>query len=239
MTAGIRSGSAWGILVAGGRGRRFGGETPKQFAPVKGRMLLAHTLEALAAYPGLEGITLVLPEEHLEQVRGKVPCRIPLRMTLGGVERADSVFAGLETVPPEIESVFVHDAVRPCVSQDLLKRLHEASRWHAAVIPALRPADTVKEVDADGRVTRTLDRSRLVMVQTPQVFRREILRESFLKAQSTMTMSAHTDCASLVEASDHPVVTVPGDPENIKVTTPRDLSLVDDWLRTADERAMT
>lgn len=226
--------SVWGIVVAGGRGRRFGGETPKQFGLVHGRMLMAHTLEALAAFEGLEGISLVVPEDHLERIRTEILPGLPLgervRLVLGGEERADSVFAGLQTVPEAIETVFVHDAVRPCVSRDLIQRLQGASRVHPAVIPALRPADTVKEVDPEGRVTRTLDRGRLVLVQTPQVFRREVLRDAFLRAQSTMTMSAHTDCASLVEAMGQTVVTVPGDPENIKVTTPRDQALVDGWI---------
>ena len=145
----------------------------------------------------------------------------------GGAERQESVFQGLRAAPPA-ELVAVHDGARPLISSSLIARCVEAAREHGAAAPALPVVDTLKRLDAEGRMRETVDRRSLVAIQTPQVFRRELLLEAHEAAARDRFTG--TDDASLVERLGHPVFPVPSDLRNLKITTPEDLSLAEALL---------
>jgi 2-C-methyl-D-erythritol 4-phosphate cytidylyltransferase len=195
----------WAIVVAGGGGRRFGG--PKQFEDLHGRRVLDWSLAAAEA--ACDGVVAVVPGDRLSDA--------PAGSVAGGATRSESVRAGLAAVPADAEIVVVHDAARPLAGAELFHRTVAAVRAGAdAAIPGVPFVDTVKRV-VDGRVVETLDRSRLVAVQTPQAFRAVMLRRAHAGA------SEATDDAGLVEALGGKVVVVEGDPRNLKLTSPDDL----------------
>ncbi len=198
----MTSNSFAAVLVAAGAASRFGGG--KQHAKLAGRSLWEWARDALAA-AGADPVVVV----------GPVPGGIP-----GGARRRDSVAAGLAAVPPACELVAVHDAARPLASVDLARSLieHMASTAADGVVPAVPVVDTVKRVDEHGRVVETLDRSGLVAVQTPQVFR----LQSLLAAHAASDEDASDD-AFLVERWGGVVDVVDGEPTNLKVTYPSDL----------------
>jgi 2-C-methyl-D-erythritol 4-phosphate cytidylyltransferase len=196
----------WAIVVAGGGGRRFG--APKQYEDLLGRRVLDWSLAAAGAE--CEGVVPVVPADRLadEPAPGAVA---------GGSTRSGSVRAGLAAVPDDAEIVVVHDAARPLAGPDLFRRTIAAVRAGAdAAIPGVPVTDTVKRVDG-GRVTETVDRSRLVAVQTPQAFRADVLRRAHAGDPEA------TDDAALVESAGGTVVVVEGDPRNLKITSPDDL----------------
>jgi 2-C-methyl-D-erythritol 4-phosphate cytidylyltransferase len=200
----------WAVVVAGGTGSRFG--APKQFADLCGRPILAWSLGS--ARQACEGIVLVLPAQHISEHARAWDAEV---VVPGGTSRSESVRAGLAAVPDHADIVAVHDAARPLARLPLWQSVIGAVAAGAdAAIPATAVTDTVKEVGPDGHLV-TLDRSRLVAVQTPQAFRAEVLRRVHSEGKDA------TDDAALVEASGGRVVVVEGPADNIKVTSPADL----------------
>jgi len=198
------------LLVAAGSGERLGAGRPKAFVVLAGRPMLEWSLEALRT-AGIEDIVVAAPPGH--EVAGCVT--VP-----GGATRSESVRAALAAAPPG--DVVVHDAARPLVTEDLVRECLAALLGVDGVVAAVPVSDTIKEVYPDGTVARTLERSRLWAVQTPQVFRAEMLRRSLDVEESVL--AAATDDASLVEAAGGSVRVVEAPPENIKVTTAADLA---------------
>lgn len=199
----IPSDDLWAVLVAAGHGARFGG--PKHEADLDGEPLWAHAARALRS-GGADEVIVV------GDVAGGIA---------GGPRRRDSVALGLEQVPVGVEFVLVHDAVRPLASPALIGRVVDRLRAGdaAGVVPAVPIRDTLKEI-ADDVVTGTVDRSTLVGVQTPQGFVTEVLRRAHAEGDGDAS-----DDAMLLEAIGERVVTVPGDPANLKITYPEDLIL--------------
>jgi 2-C-methyl-D-erythritol 4-phosphate cytidylyltransferase len=194
------------IVVAGGRGDRFGGL--KQFAQLRGKSLVDWSLAVARA--ASDDVVLVTPTGE-----GGVK---------GGATRSESVRAGLAAVSGDVEIVVVHDAVRPLASTELFSAVIAAVRAGAdGAIPGVPVVDTLKRTDGD-RVLETVDRSQLVAVQTPQAFRAEVLRKAHAEAADA------TDDAALVEAVGGTVVVVPGEQSNIKITTPEDLRVAEVYL---------
>jgi len=219
------------LVLAAGRGERFGGDVPKGFTSLAGRSLLAHSVLALAASPEIDHVIPVVPpgrdaraEGCLAELEGvdKV-----LAAVEGGVERQDSMRAGLAAVPEGTEWVAVHDAARPLVRPALVSEVVRAAREHGAALLAIPVRDTLKRA-AEGRVIETLDRSEFWAAQTPQVFRVELLREGLAKADAAGRVAS--DDAALVEALGVPVRLIPSDPENLKITVPSDLAAAEAWL---------
>jgi 2-C-methyl-D-erythritol 4-phosphate cytidylyltransferase len=210
------------VIVAAGGGSRMRG-LDKLFTEVSGKPLLAHAMAPFQADEACGRIVLVVSEENLalgqELVRdhafSKVAAVVP-----GGERRQDSVRLGVEALG-ECDYVAIHDGARPLVDARLIARGLEAMRETGAAVPAVPLADTVKEVGRDALVVRTVDRTRLWAVQTPQFFRCDLL----LRAHGEHP-DAVTDDAALLEAMGLPVKIFPGDKRNIKVTTPEDLELV-------------
>lgn len=210
---------ATALLVAAGRGERLGSGKPKALVAVAGRPLLDWSLDALRATAGIERIVVALP--------AGVPAPPGTIGAAGGAERSHSVRNALAAAgagAPD-EPVLVHDAARPLVTPELAERCLAALDGVDAAIAAAPVTDTVKEAGADGLVARTLDRSRLWAVQTPQVFRRRALEE--VMRLSDDVLAAATDDASLVEAAGGKVRLVPAPRENLKVTTPVDLRVAE------------
>jgi 2-C-methyl-D-erythritol 4-phosphate cytidylyltransferase len=213
------------VIVAAGEGRRFGG--PKQFALLRGRAVLDWSLAAFEANPNVDAVVLVLGDE----ARGAKDASRYAKVTAvvrGGEMRQDSVANGVEALDPaEDDIVLVHDGARPLVTQDLIERVLEAARATGAAIPGLPLEDTIKEAEA-GRVVRTVPRERLIRVQTPQGFSAGLLRRA-LDAAKTAGLAA-TDEAALLESLGLPVTIVPGDPRNLKITSPLDLTAAEAYL---------
>jgi len=202
-------GSVWAIVVAGGGGARFGG--PKQFDDLHGRRVLDWALAAARA--ACDGVVLVVPADRLAAEDPPPGASV----VAGGATRSASVRAGLAAVPADAEMVVVHDAARPLAGAELFERTVAAVRAGAdAAIPGVPVTDTIKRVEG-GRVVETVDRSRLVAVQTPQAFRAEVLRRAHGGEREA------TDDAALVEAMGGRVVVVDGDVRNLKLTSPDDL----------------
>ena len=212
---------ATALLVAAGRGERLGSPGPKALVVVSGRPLFAWSLEALRRVPAVERIVVALPA-GVEAPAGTIG--VP-----GGAERSQSVRNALaaavaDGLGPD-DAVLVQDAARPLLSPELAERCLGALDGVDAAIAAARVTDTTKEAGEDGLVTRTLDRSRLWAVQTPQVFRRGVLER--VLAQPDAVLAAATDDASLVEAAGGSVRLVEAPRENLKVTTPVDLRVAE------------
>jgi 2-C-methyl-D-erythritol 4-phosphate cytidylyltransferase len=224
--------SVWAVLAAAGRGERLGGsgDRPKAFAQLRGRPLLAESLERLEASGWIESIVVVAPpgwEEPVILLAEELGCGKVVASVAGGETRADSVRIGVGEVAADAAVIVVHDAARPLVSDEVVERVvtSVSQGWDGAV-PGLAVVDTVKRVGPDGAVVETLPRGELVAVQTPQAFVADVLR----RALASESASAATDCASLVEAQGGRVHVVDGDPRLLKVTSPEDIALVESWL---------
>jgi 2-C-methyl-D-erythritol 4-phosphate cytidylyltransferase len=227
------------IVPAAGSGIRMGGPGPKQFLHVAGKPVLTHTLDVLSSMSFISSIFLVVPEKHIQAADKLVsdwvgtspaPAR-EITIVAGGAERQDSVFNGLLKLPPECEWVLIHDGVRPFVSPGLITAVWEEARTTGASIAAVAATDTVK-LAVDGRVRETLQRDRIWLVQTPQVFRKDIIMTAYGKAIEAGWTG--TDDASLVERLGLPVSIVRGERSNIKLTTPEDLDWAEWFLRKAN-----
>ncbi|HEX7276683.1 MAG TPA: 2-C-methyl-D-erythritol 4-phosphate cytidylyltransferase [Acidimicrobiales bacterium] len=198
----------WAIVVAAGRGSRFGG--PKQFAELEGRRVVDWAL--VASRSVADGVVLVVPQAHLDDEAPAADV-----VVAGGATRSESVRAGLGAVPAGADVVIVHDAARPFAAPALFEAVVASVREGAdAAIPGVAIADTVKRV-VNGRVVGTLDRDELVAVQTPQAFAADVLRRAHAGGGEA------TDDAALVEAAGGRVMVVPGDPANTKITLRTDL----------------
>ena len=182
------------IIVAGGSGARMGARLPKQFLPLDGRPVLMHTVQRFADALPQSRIVVVLPSSHIEY--WDKLCR-------------RHGFA--------VPHIAVHDGVRPLVSREIIERATEDARTYGAVIPVVRPIDSMRRIDRDG--SRIVDRSLYRIVQTPQVFRADILRNAYARPFD----ERFTDDASVVEAAGQPVYLCEGSYENIKITTPVDM----------------
>jgi 2-C-methyl-D-erythritol 4-phosphate cytidylyltransferase len=223
------------VVVAGGGSRRMAG-VDKLWLPVAGRPLLEHTLLALVALPELTRVVLVVSPDGRRRVAERrasaasaasAPWDALHAVVDGGAERADSVYAGLRALGA-CDLVLIHDGARPLVTPELVRAGLTAARRHGAAVPALPVTDTIKRVDEAGRIVATPDRAALRAVQTPQVFRHDLLLAAYEAAGAER--AASTDDATLLEQGGHPVYTYPGDPRNIKVSTPADLPLVSLYL---------
>jgi 2-C-methyl-D-erythritol 4-phosphate cytidylyltransferase len=221
------------ILPAAGLGTRMGraqpekdGTSRKQFMLLEGSPILLHTIRKFVASPAVAEIVVALRAEDIAWVREMLeaePLARPVKLVEGGDSRQESVENALAAVSPETTLVAVHDAVRPFLGLDILEKvLGEADRTGAAIV-GIVPVDTVKQVHKN-KVRATIPRDRLVLAQTPQVFRVDILRQAFAKAREDGFTG--TDEASLVERLDQVEVSVvAGSDRNIKITKPSDMDL--------------
>ncbi|HJC27185.1 MAG TPA: 2-C-methyl-D-erythritol 4-phosphate cytidylyltransferase [Candidatus Alistipes stercoravium] len=227
------------IIVAGGSGTRCGGTLPKQFALLGGMPVLARTINVCAeALPGAE-IVVVLPERYTAfwtdfAARFDVAKH---HTATGGAERFDSVRRGIEALRSDPELIAVQDGVRPLASVGMIRRVAADAAHYGAAIPVIAAVDSLREVEADaeGRITAShiVDRRRFRSVQTPQIFRAELLR----KAYDRPYRADFTDDASVVEAAGGSIHLSEGERSNLKITTPEDFILAEALLAAREETA--
>lgn len=219
------------IVPAAGLGRRMEGESPKQFRPLGGMPLLSRTLLHLTTSGLVDAVILVVPPGAEARCRREVVDPYPFssitEIVPGGAERQESVYRGLERATAETDLVVIHDAVRPFVSSDLLRRILDAAREWRAAVAAVPATETIKVV-GDGFIQATPPRDRLWVAQTPQAFQSALLREAHRRAIADGFQG--TDDAMLVERLGVRVKVVLGSPENIKVTTTEDLERAEQIL---------
>jgi 2-C-methyl-D-erythritol 4-phosphate cytidylyltransferase len=218
------------VVPAGGTGARMGSRLPKQYLTVGSAPLLVLTLRALGRCRALDGIVVAAPAERVDATRDLLRrFRVPrvLGVVAGGAERQDSVREGLHAAPSDAGWIVVHDAVRPFVTPELIERVLAAARVPGAASCGWPVHETVKRVK-DAVVEATLPREGLWLTQTPQAFRRELLREAHEKAQRDGYEA--TDDAMLVERLGGRVAMIEGLPQNLKITTPDDLKRARAWM---------
>ena len=212
------------IIVAGGKGLRMGSELPKQFIPIQGKPLLMHTLEKFHHWDSSTKIILVLPQEHQDYWRmlcKEIGCNTPHFIVDGGETRFHSVKNGLACISSADSLVAVHDGVRPFVSREVIGACFAEAAKRKAVVPVVNVVETIRNVTPQG--SRTVPRDNYKLVQTPQVFTADLLKQAYGQPYN----SSFTDDASVVEAFGVPVCLVPGNRENIKLTTPFDLKIAE------------
>lgn len=208
------------IMVAGGRGLRMGTDIPKQFLMLDDKPIIFHSLEKFTSYdPGIE-LILVLPENNIDywnELCIKYSFNTGHNIVKGGQERFNSVQNGLSLVRQR-SLVAIHDAVRPRVSIETIDRCFSVAEKKGNAVPYINPTESVREISGK-RSSRIINRDNIALIQTPQVFRSDIL----LSAYASEYQPSFTDDASVVEAAGHSINLVQGNRENIKITTAGDL----------------
>jgi 2-C-methyl-D-erythritol 4-phosphate cytidylyltransferase/2-C-methyl-D-erythritol 2,4-cyclodiphosphate synthase len=210
------------IIAAGGRGTRFGGDTPKQFLEIGGRSVLERSVRLFLEHQEITDIVVALPAD----VASAPPAWIagagkPIAIAAGGARRQDSVASAFDRVPDSAELVVVHDAARPFASPALVSRTIAAASAGGAAVAALAASDTVKQAEPSSHlVVATLARDTIYLAQTPQAFRREVLAAAIALGRSGVEA---TDEAMLAERAGHPVRIVEGERSNVKITTADDV----------------
>jgi 2-C-methyl-D-erythritol 4-phosphate cytidylyltransferase len=220
------------ILVAAGKGTRMGAGVDKLFLKVAGRPVVAHTWQRFDDAKCISEIILVVREgwqKEFDKLAAKSKFQKPFRIVIGGAERQDSVWNGLQALSAAAEIVAIHDAARPCVGEELIAATIEAARETGAAVAAQPVTDTVKESPDGKLIQRTLDRSKLWAVQTPQTFRVEVIRRAISAARKKKLI--FTDDTAACELIGQPVRLVRGAQPNPKVTLPSDLPLIELLLR--------
>ena len=228
------------IIPAAGLGTRMGreksGVSRKQFMLLDGAPILIHTIRKFLRCPSVREIVIALRAEDMEWARelvAKENATKPVRFVEGGDSRQASVENALATLAPGTELVAVHDAVRPFIDPEIVEKVIAEAAQSGAAIVGIVPVDTVKQIHRMDKIKSTLPREHLVMAQTPQVFRFDLLKEAFESARSDQFIG--TDEASLVERLERVEVSVvEGSDRNIKITKPTDMELAHLFL--AEER---
>lgn len=224
------------VIVAAGKGRRMGTEISKQFLPLCGKEILAHTVEKFEKAACIRDIILVTGGDALQdvwQMAQEYGWKKIISVTEGGKERQDSVFLGLQQVPQDTEIVLIHDGVRPFVTEEILERSIAAAKETGGCVAGVPAKDTIKVCDAEGFAIATPDRSTLRQIQTPQTFRRKEILAAYEKAKADGFLG--TDDASVAEHSGFPVRVIMGSYSNIKITTKEDLLIGAAFLKEETE----
>lgn len=220
------------VIVAGGKGVRMGGDVPKQFLLLGGKPVLMHTIERFHAFDAQLQIILVLPPDqqgYWHELCLAHHFKLPYLLADGGATRFESVRNGLALIPNDAQGmVAVHDGVRPMVSVKVIERCFAMACKAQAVIPVTPVVETLRQIMPDG-ASQTVNRDAYRLVQTPQTFDLQLLKQAYQQPYST----AFTDDASVVEALGMQITMVEGNKENIKITTPFDLDVCKRlWIST-------
>ncbi len=232
------------VITAGGFGNRMNAREKKQFIPINGAPIIAHTIRVFNALPVISCVIVVVPADDINRVM-ELPVMNSEKVfvTKGGARRQDSVLNGLRALCMELygkegpdnerDIILVHDGVRPCITPELIHNCIRAAKKTGAAVPGLTPIDTIKKV-TDGAVDCTLERSELIAVQTPQTFRISLLWSAFEAFRDADV----TDDAMLVELLNTPIAVVPGEHDNIKITYYNDLNRAAEILRMHEEKSV-
>lgn len=225
------------VIVAGGSGSRVGGEELKQFRWVSGRPALLHSVQTFMARDDVATVVVVLPKAYAaDPPPWLFQCDVDrLLVSVGGRERHESVYNGLEDMPEEVRVVVVHDAARPLVTDETIARVIDKAREGVGAIAALPVVDTLKRVDANGRIMETVERDGLWRAQTPQAFPREMLERAHVAARTEQVGA--TDDAGLCERIGATVVVVRGSERALKITEEADFARAEALSLLRDEGA--
>jgi 2-C-methyl-D-erythritol 4-phosphate cytidylyltransferase/2-C-methyl-D-erythritol 2,4-cyclodiphosphate synthase len=213
------------VIAAGGSGTRMNSGIPKQFLEIAGKPILLHTIESVLAIEEIIQVVIAIPSEHIKTAESILQ-RLPqekVRCVEGGSSRQESVRNGIAHIGRDADVIMVHDAVRPICDRDMMLRVLEAARGKGAAVPGIPATDTIQRVSRRGRVLATPPRQELYAIQTPQAFHSGILKSALDRAHDAGFLG--TDESSVVRWAGHPVVVVPGSPDNIKITRPMDMEL--------------
>lgn len=217
------------VVVAAGRGLRFGGTVPKQFLKICGKPLVWWSLSTFNKLKIISEIVLVIPRGYLrrtEQMAAGWNLPKLKRIITGGTLRVDSVYKGVAALSGDVDVILVHDGARPLISAKLVESVADAAAAYGVALPGLPVGDTLKETGPDLWVKKTFPRKGLWSVQTPQAFSRNAVARIFNKNENLRDLHKDvTDDVQLAERKGVPVKIVPGSPFNIKVTYPDDVKL--------------
>jgi 2-C-methyl-D-erythritol 4-phosphate cytidylyltransferase len=220
------------IIVAAGKGTRMGANVDKLWLEVAGKPVVAHTWKKFNDAKCVDEIILVVRDgmqPEFAKLAAEYGFKKPFRCVVGGAERQDSVWNGLEAVAAKTEIVAIQDAARPCTTEELIAATIAAARETGAAVAAQPVTDTIKETSDGQVISRTVDRSKLWSVQTPQTFRIEVIRRAILTArQQNLTLTDDTAACELIGQA---VRLVKGASPNPKVTVPADLPFVESLLK--------
>jgi len=211
------------IIVAGGQGLRMGHTLPKQFIPLNGKPVLMHTLELFYQWDATAVLVVTLPEAHCsywEMLCKELNCCVPHQIATGGETRFHSVRNSLPYTAG-CDLVGVHDGVRPFTTIAVIEDCFTKAERYGAVIPVVPVTESIRQ--QCGTATQAVDRKNYCIVQTPQVFRRDWLKDAYKQPFNP----SFTDDATVVEATGKTIYTVDGNRENIKITTPLDLAMAE------------
>jgi len=214
------------IVVASGTGSRMGSEIPKQFIEVMGKPIISYTLNSLSKCSDIDDIIIVTLPEYLVYCKDVVDAfnfKKVSKIVCGGQTRSQSVFNGLNELDDSCDMVVIHDGVRPLIDSDTISKCISAAVRYDCAAVGVRMKDTIKFVD-DGFIEGTVDREKLWQIQTPQVFKKDLIL-SFYKNADINSISATDDCA-LAERAGYKIKIVKGKYENIKITTPQDIFIM-------------
>ena len=220
------------VIVAAGKGRRMGTEVSKQFLPLCGKEILAHSVEKFEKAEKIRDIVLVTGEDSLQDVREMAQeygWKKIVSVVAGGKERQDSVWNGLQAVSDDTDIVLIHDGVRPFVTEDILNHSIETAVEMGGCVAGVPAKDTIKVCNGENIAVATPDRSTLWQIQTPQTFRKDLIMQAYQKAKEDGFVG--TDDASLAEYSGCPVKVIMGSYRNIKITTKEDLLIGEAFLK--------
>lgn len=217
----------YAIIVAGGIGTRMENDLPKQFIKVAGMPIIMHTIKTFYTYSKELNIIVVLPENQLdkwEELKTRYQFKIPHHVVIGGESRFQSVKLGLEFINDKDALVAVHDAVRPIVSDDVIRRSFQVADHQGSAITAVPLKDSIRKEEGD--TTKAVARTQFKIVQTPQTFKFSLLKEAYQQEESV----AFTDDATVYEGMGHEINLIDGSYRNIKITTPEDLIIAEALL---------
>ncbi len=216
------------IIPASGKGKRFGGKISKQFLKIDGKEILAHSIEKFNSMKAIDEIIIAASRDSIETVKKIITKYKFYKVSIivaGGKERQDSVYNALQLLTCKVsDTVLIHDAVRPYVSQKLIKEIIKQASKHKNVIPGIKVSDTLKRTDAKSNIRETISRENVWAVQTPQAFNYKMLLTAFQKAYKNNFYG--TDEASLMEKYGYDVKVIPGESGNVKITVKGDVGKI-------------
>ncbi|MCH9634458.1 MAG: 2-C-methyl-D-erythritol 4-phosphate cytidylyltransferase [Chlamydiae bacterium] len=218
------------ILLAGGLGTRMKAQKPKQFLKLFGKEIALYSFEIFSNHPQVHEIVVVCEAEY--QPMFTSPHK-PVYFANPGKRRQDSTYNGLQKVSKEEHLVCVHDAARPCLDLEILNNLFEVAYEYKAATLGIRATSTLKEVNADGFLVKSIERKKVWMIQTPQVILKSLMEKGFQKAKENGLEV--TDETSLINLIGHRVKMVESTSENIKLTEPADLEIIESFLSKKDK----
>lgn len=220
------------VIVAAGTGSRMKKDINKQFIKLKNKEIVAHTIEKFYNSENIDDIVVVIREDEEEYFNKNIKEKYgftDIKVAHGGNERQDSVFNGIKMLKKECDVVLIHDGARPFVTEDIIKRSINKANEHNAIVVGVKVKDTIKVVSDNGNIVDTPNRSYLWAVQTPQVFKYDIITKAYEDAYNNNYYG--TDDAMLVERIGYNVKMIEGSYNNIKITTQEDLEFGEQILK--------